>query len=146
MIWHQYDLLLIFTLVLVATHLPHFIVIVSRLTFLYSTLSASGHFFSSSSHNIGTCSTIHRVFFVCHVLRRYYSIKYLQPHEQYEKTKRYDTERWLPKLVDAQYATGEEQRNSSRRNEESEAKGKQHPGVDVSGSKVTSEVVKNNIA
>ena len=27
MIWHQYDLLLIFTLVLVATHLPDFIVI-----------------------------------------------------------------------------------------------------------------------
>ena len=54
---------------------------------------------------------------------------------------------WLDLLaVGVQYATGEEQRNSSRRNEESEAKGKQHPGVDVSGSKVTSEVVKNNIA
>ena len=38
MIWHQYDLLLIFTLVLVATHLPDFIVIVSRWAFLYSTL------------------------------------------------------------------------------------------------------------
>ena len=38
MIWHQYDLLFIFTLVLVATHLPDFIVIVNRWTFLYSTL------------------------------------------------------------------------------------------------------------
>ena len=30
----------------------------------------------------------------------------------------------LPRLVDAQYAPGEEQRNSSRRNEEAEPKGK----------------------
>ena len=69
-----------------------------------------------------------------------------EPHERYKKAKWYDTERWTPQVGSAQYATGEEQRNSSRRNEESEAKGKQHPGVDVSGSKVTSEVVKNNIA
>ena len=33
----------------------------------------------------------------------------------------------------AQYATGEEMRNSSRRNEEAESKQKQHPVVDVSG-------------
>ena len=32
-----------------------------------------------------------------------------------------------------QYATGEEQRNSSRRNEEAEPKWKQCPVVDVSG-------------
>ena len=38
----------------------------------------------------------------------------------------------LPKLVGAQYATGEEQRNSSRRNEEAEPKWKQLPVVDVS--------------
>ena len=30
----------------------------------------------------------------------------------------------FPRLVDAQYAPGEEQRNSSRRNEEAEPKGK----------------------
>ena len=35
--------------------------------------------------------------------------------------------------VDIQYATGEEQRNSSRRNEEAEPKWKQCPIVDVSG-------------
>ena len=37
------------------------------------------------------------------------------------------------RLVGAQYATGEEQRNSSRRNEEAEPKQKQLPVVDVSG-------------
>ena len=38
-----------------------------------------------------------------------------------------------PRLGGVQYATGEEQRNSSRRNEEAERKWKQHPVVDVSG-------------
>ena len=35
--------------------------------------------------------------------------------------------------VHAQYATGEEWRNSSRKNEEAEAKRKQCPAVDVTG-------------
>ena len=39
----------------------------------------------------------------------------------------------LPRSVDAQYATGEEWRNSSRKNEEMEPKQKQHPVVDVTG-------------
>ena len=39
----------------------------------------------------------------------------------------------LPRLVGAQYATGEEWRNSSRRNEEAEQKQKQCPLVDVTG-------------
>ena len=39
----------------------------------------------------------------------------------------------LPKLVGAQYATGEEWRNSSRKNEEAEPKWKQHSVVDVPG-------------
>ena len=38
----------------------------------------------------------------------------------------------LPRSVGTPYATGEEQRNSSRRNEEAEPKWK-HPVVDVSG-------------
>ena len=44
----------------------------------------------------------------------------------------------LPRLVGAQYATGEEWKNSSRKNEEMEPKQKQHPVVDVTadGSKV----------
>ena len=44
----------------------------------------------------------------------------------------------------AQYATGEEWRNSYGRNEEAESKGKQCPGVDVE--KVKSNAVKSNIA
>ena len=39
----------------------------------------------------------------------------------------------LPRLAGAQYATGKEQRNSSKRNEEAESKWKQCPAVDVSG-------------
>ena len=39
-----------------------------------------------------------------------------------------------PRSVVVQYATREEQRNSSRRNEEAEPKQKQHSVVNVSGS------------
>ena len=39
----------------------------------------------------------------------------------------------LPRLVGAQHATGEEWRNSTRKNEETEPKQKQHPVVDVTG-------------
>ena len=39
----------------------------------------------------------------------------------------------LPRLVDAEYATREEWRNNSRKNEEMEPKRKQHPVVDVTG-------------
>ena len=46
----------------------------------------------------------------------------------------------LPRLVGAQYATGDQWRNNSRKNDEMESKQKQHPVVDVSsdGSKVSS--------
>ena len=37
----------------------------------------------------------------------------------------------LPKLVGVQYATGDQWRNNSRKNEEMEPKQKQHPVVDV---------------
>ena len=39
----------------------------------------------------------------------------------------------LPRLVGAQYATGDGWRNNSRKNEEREPKQKQHPIVDVTG-------------
>ena len=44
----------------------------------------------------------------------------------------------LPRSVGAQYATGDQWRNNSRKNEEMEPKQKQHPVVDVTsdGSKV----------
>ena len=39
----------------------------------------------------------------------------------------------LPRKVGAQYATGDQWRNNSRKNEEREPKQKQHPVVDVTG-------------
>ena len=39
----------------------------------------------------------------------------------------------LPSSVGAQYATGDQWRNNSRKNEEMEPKQKQHPVVDVTG-------------
>ena len=44
----------------------------------------------------------------------------------------------LPRSVGAQYATGEEWRNNSRKNEETELRQNQHPVLDVisDGSKV----------
>ena len=39
----------------------------------------------------------------------------------------------LPRSVGAQYATGDQWRNNSRKNEETEPKHKQHPVVDVTG-------------
>ena len=39
----------------------------------------------------------------------------------------------IPRSLGAQYATGEEGRNNSRKNEETEPKQKQHPVVDVTG-------------
>ena len=39
----------------------------------------------------------------------------------------------LPRLVGAQYATGDQWRNNSKKNEEMEPKQKQHPAVDMTG-------------
>ena len=39
----------------------------------------------------------------------------------------------LPRLVGAQYATGDQWRNNSQKNEETESKQKQHPVVNVNG-------------
>ena len=41
----------------------------------------------------------------------------------------------LPRLVGAQYATGDQWRNNFRKNEGMEPKQKQHPVVDVTGDK-----------
>ena len=41
----------------------------------------------------------------------------------------------LPRLVDAQYTTGDQKRNNSRKNERMEPKQKQYQGVDVTGDK-----------
>ena len=39
----------------------------------------------------------------------------------------------LPRSLGAQYATGEQWRSNSRKNEETEPKQKQHPVMDVTG-------------
>ena len=52
----------------------------------------------------------------------------------------------LPRSVGVQYATGEVWRNSSRKNEETEPKQKQHQVMDVIGDGNKSDDVKNNIA
>ena len=52
----------------------------------------------------------------------------------------------LPRSVGAQYTTGEEWRNNSRKNEETEPKRKQHPAVDVTGDGSKVQYFKNNIA
>ena len=52
----------------------------------------------------------------------------------------------LPRSVGAQYATGDEWRDNSRKNEEMESKQKQHPVVDVTGDEVKSYAVKSNTA
>ena len=50
----------------------------------------------------------------------------------------------LPRSVGAQYATGDQGRNNSRKNEETEPKQKQLPVVDVM--EVKSDAVNNNIS
>ena len=52
----------------------------------------------------------------------------------------------LPRLVGAQYATGDQWRNNLRKNEEMESKQKQHPVVDVTGDGVKSNAVKRKTA
>ena len=52
----------------------------------------------------------------------------------------------LPRSVHAQYATGDQWRNNSRKNEHTEPKQKQHPVVDVLLMEVKSGAVNGNIA
>ena len=52
----------------------------------------------------------------------------------------------LPRSVGAEYATGDQWRNNSRKNEEVEPKQKQHPVVDVTGDGSKVQTVKSNIA
>ena len=55
------------------------------------------------------------------------------PVNSMKRQKRQDTERLTPRLVGAQYTTGDQWRNNSRKNEGMEPKQKQHPVVDVTG-------------
>ena len=52
----------------------------------------------------------------------------------------------LPRSVGAQYGTGGQWRNNSRKNEGMEPKQKQHPVVDVTVMEARSDAIKSNIA
>ena len=52
----------------------------------------------------------------------------------------------LSRSVGAQYATGDQWRNNSRKNEGMKPKQKHYPVVDVTGDKAKSNAVKSNIA
>ena len=52
----------------------------------------------------------------------------------------------LPRLVGAQYATGDQWRNNYRKNEGMEPKQKQYPAVDVTGDRSKVRCCKSNIA
>ena len=52
----------------------------------------------------------------------------------------------LPRSVGAQYTTGDQWRDNSRKNEGMEPKQKQSPAVDVTGDRSKVDAVKSNIA
>ena len=52
----------------------------------------------------------------------------------------------LPRSVGAQYATGDQWRNNSRKNEGMEPKQNQYPAVDVARDEARSDAVKSNTA
>ena len=56
-----------------------------------------------------------------------------EPHEHYERQKDRTLKDELPRSLGAQYATGDQWRNNSRKKEEMEPKQKQNPVVDVTG-------------
>ena len=49
----------------------------------------------------------------------------------------------LPRLVGAQYATGDQRRNNSRKNEDTEPKQNQHSAVDVTRDGLKFDAVKS---
>ena len=52
----------------------------------------------------------------------------------------------FPRSVSAQYATGDQWRNNSRKNEGMEPKQKQHPVADITGDGSKVRCLKSNIA
>ena len=63
----------------------------------------------------------------------HFSILVLNPMNSMKRQKEGTLKGELPRSVGAQYATGDQWRNNSRKNEEKEPKQKQHPIVDVTG-------------
>ena len=64
---------------------------------------------------------------------------------EYEKAKRTLKDE-LPRLVGAQYTTGDQWKTNSRKREETEPKQKQHPVVDMTGDGSKVRCCKNNTA
>ena len=63
-----------------------------------------------------------------------------------KKQKDMTLENELPRLIGAQYVTGDQWRKNSRKNEEQEWKQKQQPVVDMTGDEIKSNAVKSNVA
>ena len=74
------------------------------------------------------------------------NILVLKPHEQYEKANDRILKEELPKSVGAQYATGVQRSNNSRKNEGMEPKQKQFSVVDMTGDSSKVQRCKSNIA
>ena len=66
-------------------------------------------------------------------MANHFSIVAFRTHEQYEKAKDRTLKDELPRSVGAQYATGDQWRSNSGKNEGMEPKQKQHPVVNVTG-------------
>ena len=66
-------------------------------------------------------------------MANHFTILAFRTHEQYEKAKGRTLKDELPRSVGAQYATGDQWKNNSRKNEEMEPNQTQHPVVDVTG-------------
>ena len=71
-------------------------------------------------------------------------LQYACPEDPMKKQKDRTLKDQLPRSVGAQYATRDQQRNNSRKNEEMKPKQKQHPVVDVTGSGVKSNALKSS--
>ena len=69
-----------------------------------------------------------------------------KPYVHYERQKDRTLKDELLRSVGVQYATGEEWRNNSRKNEEMEPKQKQHPVVDVTVMEARCDALKSNVA
>ena len=66
-------------------------------------------------------------------MANHFSILALIPHESMKRQKDKTLKEELPRLVGAKYATGDQWRNNSRKNEGMEPKEKRYPAVDVTG-------------
>ena len=79
-------------------------------------------------------------------MANHFSIVAFRTHEQYEKAKDRTLKDELPRSVGAQYATGDQWRNNSRKNEGMEPKQKQYPVVDVTSNRSKVQCCKEQYA